>query len=655
MYDDRERAQRSKFTRRAFVLLGAQLGIAGALGARLYKLQLVDQAEYQKLAEENRINIEHFAPERGQIFDRHGAPLAVNRPNYMVRFVREDVEDVEAALAEIERVIAYSPDGKLTPRDRRNMEREFKRRRGYVPVLVKEDLEWETFARLNANAPALPGALLEVGSVRHYPEPEALVHVIGYVGAVTKEDLDRDRSKDPILRLPSARIGKTGMEKSAEEMLRGKAGERWIEVNAGGREVAELKRIEGEAGTDITLSIDLELQRYTMERIKNESAAVVMMDVLTGDLLVLASGPAYDPNKFVFGISQSDWDDLRNDEYDPLRNKAIAGSYPPGSTFKMITAMAALESGALDTGASFMCTGKMRFGDRFFHCWKRRGHGRVAMKQGVKNSCDVYFYEAAKAAGIEKVADVARRFGVGDAPDLQIPNVRGGLLPTPDWVRATHGRGWNGGETLNVGIGQGALLMTPLQMAVMTARIANGKEQVVPRLIKAINGEEPARAPFEPLGVSKDAINIVHGGMFAVSNEKGGTAFGSRINDPENEVAGKTGTAQVRRITQEERDTTGVIDNADLPWRLRDHALFVAFAPAKTPRYAISVIVEHGGSGSKAAAPVARDVLMRALYGPTPPLEFYPPHIRPQIEQARQEAEQARERGEDPVRRMTDG
>ncbi len=646
MFDDRrERARHRTFTRRAAVLFGAQLTVAGLLGARLYRLQVEENEAYRTLSEENRIRSEPVMPARGEIFDVAGRPLAVNVPNYTVRFVRERAEDLEAALADLRRVI------ELSENEMDGLRRRIDARRSFVPVIVKENLDWETFARVNANAPALPFAIPEVGLVRFYPESDALVHVVGYVGAVTEEELERDRTRDPILRMPSARIGKTGVERSAETVLRGSAGVRDVEINAGGREIREINRVEGVSGSDLTLSINLDLQRYTMERIAGESAAVVVMDALTGDLLALASGPGYDPNKFVFGISQNDYDDLRGDEYLPLVNKALAGAYPPGSTFKMMTALAALESGQISPQTAFNCTGRLRFGDRFFHCWRRQGHGRVRMLAGVKNSCDVYFYEIAQAAGIERIADVARRFGVGQAPEIDVPNVRAGTLPSPQWARA-QGRNWNGGETLNVGIGQGALTMTPLQLAVMTARIANGREQVRPRLIKTINGVAPERAPFEPLGVSEEGLRIVHDGMWAVSNEQGGTAYGSRIDDPELALAGKTGTAQVRGISEEER-AAGVRENEELPWRLRDHALFVAYAPARAPRYAISVLVEHGGGGSRAAAPVARDVMMRLLYGPEPPLEAYPPHVRPEIERARTAGEEARATGADPIRVLT--
>lgn len=646
MLDDRRERERHRiFTRRAFVVVGGQLTIAGLLGARLYRLQVVENEAYRTLAENNRIRSENFAPDRGEIFDVRGRPLAVNVPNYMVRFVRERADDWRRGLSELNQILA------LSERDLDRLRDRIERERAYVPVLVRENLDWETFARINANAPALPFIEPDVGSVRFYPEAKTLAHVIGYVGAVTEEELARDRTRDPMLRLPDARIGKTGVEKSADVTLRGAAGTREIEINAGGRELREISRVAGAPGSDLSLTIDLDLQRYVMERIAGESAAVVVMDTLSGDLLSLVSGPAYDPNKFVFGISQSDMDDYNGDQYAPLRNKALAGSYPPGSTFKMITALAALESGDITPRTQFSCSGRLLFGDRYFHCWRRQGHGRLRMADGLKHSCDVYFYEAAKAAGIDRIADVAGRFGLGEAPQIDIPNVLGGVMPSTTWARS-RGRSWSGGETLISGIGQGAVLATPLQLAVMAARIANGAEKVQPRLIKAVNGEERVQAPFEPLNVSAEGISVVREGMWKVSNESGGTAFGSRIDDAAHALCGKTGTSQVYSITEAER-AEGVRSCSDLPWRLRDHALFVAYAPAEAPRYAICVVVEHGCGGSRAAAPIARDVMMRVLYGPEPPLEAYPPHIRPEIERARQAADQARATGADPMRVMT--
>ena len=631
MFEDRGQIdQHQRFNRRALLLGGVQLGVAGLLAGRLYQLQLVETAQYATLAEANRVNFAPVAPKRGEILDRNGRPIAVNRPNFRIDLVREDTRDLEETLARLRRMVG------LTDREVDSLVRKMRQTRAFVPVTVKENLDWDTFARINANAPALPGVRPEAGWVRDYPEKDDLAHVVGYVAAVTEKEIAQDPDKDPLLRMPDARIGKNGVEKAAEKKLRGSAGERRYEVTAGGREIRELSRDPGDAGQELRLTIDLELQRYAMKRVAAESAAVVVMDVNNGDLLAIASAPAYDPNKFVFGIGHEDWNALRDDDHDPLRNKAVAGGYPPGSTFKMITAIAALHHGEMDTGDGVYCSGGMRLGRRVFHCWKRGGHGTMRMRTAIKNSCDVYFYEAAKRVGIDKLAAIAARFGVGEEHDLEMPNVRRGNLPTPAWMKKARNLPWSGGDTLNVGIGQGALLMTPLQMAVMTARLANRKFKVTPRLVRARNGADDPAPQFEPLGLDVAHIDEALAGMNAVSNEPGGTAFRSRIDDEVNQLAGKTGTAQVRRISAEER-AGGVRKNSELPWKLRDHALFVAFAPVDKPKYAIAVVVEHGGGGSKAAAPVARDVMMRALWSGEPPIEAYPPAQRRE-EKARREA-----------------
>ena len=630
--------RRTQFSRRALLLLGAQAGVMGALGLRLYQLQVLESDAHFSVAEENRINQAPIPPVRGEIFDRSGAPLARNTPNYRLRLVREVLDpetgereriDVPETIDRLRRLIALSDD-ELT-----RLEKRLSRTRAFVPVLLRENLTWDEFALVNANAPALIGVEPELTWSREYPSEiaTASAHILGYVAAVTEEDLRADRTGDRSLRLPEARIGKNGVEKAAEPMLRGQAGLRKFVIDAAGRERAEIERIEGEPGRDLGLTIDAGLQNYAMRRLAGESAAAIVMDVWSGDLLAMASAPAYDPNKFVRGISHADWDALRNDEYDPLRNKAVAGAYPPGSTFKMITALAALEAG-MPLDETITCRGKMTFGDRDFHCWKREGHGKMDLFDAIKHSCDIHFYEAAFRAGIDRIAEMAGRFGLGERFDLEIPNLNRGVIPTRDWKRANHGEDWRQGETLITGIGQGFVLTTPLQLATMTARIANGRERVRPRLIRSINGAPAPLAPREPLGVAPEHLDVIRRGMEAVSNESGGTAFRSQIADPENRLAGKTGTSQVYSITPAEREA-GVREYEDLPWRLRDHALFVAYAPAQTPRYAVAVVVEHGGGGSKAAAPVARDIMMRALYGTEPPLEAYPTWIREELEEQR--------------------
>jgi penicillin-binding protein 2 len=617
-------------SRRAALLLGGQFLFVGLLGWRLRQLQIEEGELYRMLAEENRINVRLLPPARGEIFDRNGWPLAENRQNLRVVVVREQAGDVEAALDRLSLVIPISEA------DRARALREFAQKAAFVPVTVAEHLDWPRFALVNANAPALPGVQPDVGLTRHYPEGEAFSHVIGHVGRVSDRDLVGEDENNPLLQIPDFQIGKNGIERIEEARLRGVAGAQRIEVNAVGRVIREIDRDEGQSGADLTLTIDRDLQRYAMERMQGESAACVVMDVTDGDLLCMASAPGFDPNKFVVGIGHQDWNALLADDHRPLANKVVSGQYPPGSTFKMVVAMAALEAGLVRPGETIFCNGGYDMADRRFHCWKRGGHGHMNCHDALKESCDVYFYDVAKRVGVDAITAMSRRFGLGVGFDLPQTAIAEGLTPTRDWKRAAHGEGWQQGDTMNVGIGQGFMLATPLQLAVMTARLARG-DAVTPRLIRSIDGAPQPVAAAEPLGLRPANLKLVQDGMVAVVNERGGTALRSRIYDPETGMAGKTGTSQVRRITAAER-ARGVIRNEDLPWNRRDHALFVGYAPISAPRYAIAVVVEHGGGGSTAATPIARDVILRALYGPEPPLAAYAPSERPEIE--RQRAEQ---------------
>ena len=614
--------------RRLLLLFGGQIAVVGALGWRMRALQIDQGEHYLMLAEENRINIRLIPPARGEIFDRAGRPLAVNHQNYKVVVVREQAGDVEATLDRLAQVIPISDS------DRDAALRAFGQKRAFVPVTVAEHLDWESFARVNANAPALPGVAPEVGLTRHYPEGDAFAHVIGHVGPVSERELKESGGAEPLLQTPDFQIGKNGVEKIEERRLRGRAGARRIEVNAAGRVIREIDRREGEPGADMTLTLDRDLQRYAMERMTGQSAASVVMDIATGDVLCLASAPGFDPNKFVVGISHTDWNALLDDEYRPLSNKTVSGQYPPGSTFKMVVAMAALEAGVVGPGETFFCNGGLNLGSHRFHCWKRGGHGFMDCRSAIKESCDVYFYEVARRVGVDRIAEMARRFGLGVEHGLPLTAERGGLMPTKAWKRATRGEAWQVGDTFNTGIGQGFTLATPLQLAVMSARLASGRG-VAPRLIRAVNGRAEPLPDAADLGLSAASLDLIREGMDAVVNERGGTARRSRIHDAPGRMAGKTGTSQVRRITLAER-ARGVRRDEDLPWNRRNHALFVAYAPAQAPRYACSVIVEHGGGGSRAAAPIARDVMLRALYGPTPPLEAYPPAERDEIERERE-------------------
>ncbi|MEL6236361.1 MAG: penicillin-binding protein 2 [Pseudomonadota bacterium] len=616
----------SRVSRRALLLLGAQLGVVGVLGWRMRELQIEQADRFRLLADENRINIRLIPPARGLIYDRNGTALALNRPNYRIVMIREQTGDPEDALDRLARVLPISPE------TRARILRETRAKSAFVPVTVAEHLDWETFAKVSANSPALSGVIPEVGMTRAYPEGAPFAHIVGYVGPVSERDLQRREDPDPLLQIPRFQIGKTGVENRLEDSLRGDAGISRIEVNSIGRVMRELDRTDGEAGTDLQLTLDLELQRFAMERMAGQSAAAVLMDLREGDLVAMASTPAFDPNLFVFGISTKDWNGLLNDPYTPLANKSVSGGYPPGSTFKMIVALAALEEGVTTPGETVWCPGHVEVGDRRFHCWRRGGHGKVNLRQSLSQSCDVYYYEMARRVGIEKITAMARRLGLGERHDLPLPAISEGLTPTKEWKMRAQGQPWLVGDSVNAGIGQGYVLASPLQLAVMTARLATGRV-LSPRLVRAIGGQPIATDPVPELDLTAGSLEHIRDAMDAVVNTRRGTAWSSRILG-EMRMAGKTGTSQVRRITEAER-RSGVFRNEDLPWERRDHALFVAYAPIAAPRYALSVVVEHGGGGSTAAAPIARDIMLRALYGRRPPLEVYPQKQRPAIEERR--------------------
>jgi penicillin-binding protein 2 len=504
-------------------------------------------------------------------------------------------------------------------------------RSAFVPVVVAEHLSWEDVVRVSANAPVLPGIIPEVGLSRYYPDGPSTVHVLGYVGPVSEADLGKLEDPDPLLQIPRFQIGKTGVEAKLEPQLRGKAGTLKIEVSAGGRVMRELGRVEGTPGTDVQLTLDLDLQAYAVQRMAGQSAAAAVIDLTNGDIVALASAPAFDPNSFVFGIKSGEWNALLSDEYRPLTNKTVTGTYPPGSTFKMTVALAALEAGVAHPGDTVFCGGSVALGRRRFHCWKKGGHGSVNMRRGLSQSCDVFFYEMARRVGPDRISAMAHRLGMGVQHDLPMPAVAAGSTPDAAWKEANRGEPWTTGDSYNYGIGQGFTLVSPLQLAVYVSRIASGAA-VKPRLIRSIGGEPvPIETP-KPLDVAPEHLHTVRDGMYAVSNE--GTAYRSRIVDPRMLMAGKTGTSQVRIITAAER-AAGVTRNEQLPWRRRDHALFVCYAPYDEPKYAVAQIVEHGGGGSAVAAPIARDILLYALYGGLPPLEAYPADQRRAIEEER--------------------
>jgi penicillin-binding protein 2 len=598
-------------------------GFTGVLALRMRHLQVNQADQFRLLAEENRINIRLLPPARGQIFDRNGLLIAGNEQNYRVVMVRDEVDDPERVLNDLARLIP------MTFEDMEHAREELRKRSRLVPVTIADRLSWEDLSQVAVNAPVLPGITPEVGLSRFYPRSTDFAHIIGYVGPVSDYDLSRIDDNDPLLQIPKFQIGKTGIESKLERNLRGRAGTKRIEVNAIGRVMRELGRDESKKGAAVQLTIDTRLQNFTQARLAGESAAAVVIDVETGDLVAIGSAPAFDPNKFVRGISVADYAGLTENEYRPLANKAVQGTYPPGSTFKVVTALAGLEAGVISADETVWCPGHLEVGSRRFHCWKRGGHGYVNLRDSLKESCDVYYYDLAQKVGIENITAMARRLGLGEKHDVPMSAVSAGLTPTQQGKRDNRDADWVNGDSLNASIGQGFVLASPLQLAIMTARIATNKV-VKPRLVRAVDGVEVEVDSGQDLGVSAASLRAITEGMFAVSNERQGTGYGTRVADKTMRMAGKTGTSQVRNITAAER-RAGVFRNEDLPWDRRDHALFIAFAPYDNPKYAISVVVEHGGGGSVAAAPIARDIMLAAMSNGMPPLKAYPQSQRGRI------------------------
>ncbi len=608
---EREKNRSKLLTRRALLLAGVQGALAAALAGRLYQLQVLQADRYGMLADQNRIGLRLIAPRRGRILDRFGAPLADNRPTYRVVLVPEQTPDIDAMLDAVAALIS------LSDADRRRVLRDARRNHSFVPVAVRENLDWEEMARIEVNTLELPGVSIEQGLTRDYPYGATASPLLGYVAAVSEQDL----GGDPVLELPDFHLGKSGIEKQYDLDLRGEAGTSEVEVNAFGRVVRELNRDEGEPGRDAVLAIDMALQDFATRRCAGESsAACVLLDAWTGEALALVSTPGYDPSGFVTGLSQEQWLALQSDPLRPLNDKAIAGVYAPGSTFKPMVALAALDSGALTPDTHITCPGYFELGDALFHCWKKGGHGTLVLREAIKHSCDVFFFETARRLGIDPIAAMARRFGLGNATGIDLPGEAAGLIPTTDWKLATTGVKWQPGETISAGIGQSYVAVTPLQLCVMAARLVTNRA-VMPRLLREDGIMTPGAAAtagaadFDALGIPAAHLDLVLDGMMAVVNEPGGTAYAARITDPGLAMGGKSGTSQVRRITEAEREH-GLRKPTELPWQDRDHALFIAFAPVGAPRYVCATIVEHGGEtgggGSAVAAPICRDVLREA-------------------------------------------
>ena len=614
----------AKLSRRGLIIGGLQTAFIAGLAVRMRKLQVEDASEYRLLADENRINIRLIAPARGEIYDRNGKVIARNEQSFRITIVKEDAGDIEQTLYSISNLI------KISQNDAKRVIEEIERSAPFLPVTVRDQLSFEEIARIATNSPILPGVSVEQGLSRVYPLIESYAHVVGYVGPVSDNDLKDGNESNPLLKIPRFQVGKVGIERQFEDVLRGSAGVMKVEVNALGRVMRNLDRKEGKPGNNIQLTVDTELQAYIQARLGSESASAVVMNCKNGEILAIASSPSYDPNKFVKGISYSDFNELRENELRPLASKTVQDAYPPGSTFKIVTALAALEANIISPKDNFSCDGKMEISNRFFHCWKKGGHGEMDLAKSLIESCDVYFYELALKVGIERINEMATQLGLGIQHDVPMSAITKGLVPSREWKLKNREQDWLVGDTVNASIGQGYVLSSPLQLAVMAARLASGRN-IKPILTKSINGQNVHDdKEFEDLKVDKANLNIIRKALFKASNDRRGTAYGSRIINNKYRMAGKTGTSQVRNITDAEREN-GVTKNEDLPWKRRDHALFINFAPYDDPEIAVSVVVEHGGAGSKSAAPIARDITLQALFKGTPPLGVYPAKDRTAI------------------------
>lgn len=585
--------------RRTLVVIAFNLLAFAVIVARLYFLQVKEADKYKMMSDENRISTRFLVPPRGLIFDRNGEIIAKNEQDFQALMVAEQTPDIAETLNTFKQIVP------LTEGEEQKIRKDLKNKRRFIPIKLKDNLSWNEVSKILLHAPDLPGVEINEGLSRYYPYADIYAHVLGYVGPVS----DKDKKDNPLYMVPGFKIGKSGLERYFDYKLQGKGGTIKLEVNAYGRVMNEIERNSGEEGQSLTLTLDARLQRAAYEAFGEESGAAVVLNVRTGEILALVSTPSFDPNLFTNGISYKHWNALLKNERTPLVNKAVSGQYSPGSTFKVVVALAALEAGVIDLNTRFNCSGGLDVGNIRFHCWRHSGHGSLNVVEALKHSCDIFFYETAMKLGIDKIHDMAVKLGMGNVLEVGLDNEKAGIIPTKAWKKARFGTSWTQGDAANSGIGQGYVLVTPLQLATMLARVVNGGYAVQPTFIKPTEKE---LSKIKRLDISTKNIEIVKRGMFEVVNGAGGTAGRARFNINGAMMGGKTGTTQVRRISMKER-SSGILRDEQLPWRLRNHALFIGFTPVDNPRYSVAVIVEHGSSGSGVAAPIASKILQEAL------------------------------------------
>ena len=614
--------------RRMFIISAAKAVVVFGLVGRLISLQINESKKYKTLSDKNRFREWKFASPRGLFKDYYGVQIASNKQVYQLHIVPENSENLEVLLFRLKNIL------NLSEKEIFKIKKKIGSQKPWDPVIISDNLTWSEFSRINLFLHELQGAEPVVSVARIYDEPSS-VHIIGYVSKASKRDLqNKEYLKNRIA--AGTRVGKTGLENKLDSQVIGEVGYKRYEVNAFGKRIREVSIDPGKSGKNFTTTLDLEVQKLSSELLKGKSGSVCVMDIYRGDIISMVSSPVFDPNKFVHGIDQKSWNNLIKHRDKPLINKSIAGLYPPGSTIKTLAAISALENDVFNHKTVIRCTGSIELYGEKFHCWKKKGHGFMDMREGIKQSCDIYFYEVARKLGIDRLSETAQKFGLGKRVLNGLVEERSGVVPNTSWKKKNLGKNWYLGETLHAGIGQGYWQSSPMQLCLMTAQIANGGYKIKPRII--LNDDESkkfsdlnqfiedrklfaddvvslydfiSKFKYKSLFRNPENIKFVIDALYGATNEPGGTSYGSRLTKKGFIFAGKTGTSQVKRFTARQRELE--IKNEDLPYKDRDHALFVAFAPYKDPRYAISVVIEHGGSGSKSAAPIAKKVIKKVL------------------------------------------
>ena len=611
-------------SRRMFLLsVGKAIVVVGVLG-RLISLQINESKKYKTLSDKNRFREWKLAPERGVIKDYFNQDIASNRQVYQIHLIPENTNNINQIFFRLKSILKIS-DKRIS-----SLKKRIIKQKPWEPIIVSDNLDWSEFSRINLFLHELQGIEPVVSVARVY-EDSSSAHILGYVSQVSAKDLKNKKYLKEIL-VPGIAVGKTGLERRFDKEMIGKVGFQRYEVNAFGKRIKQILVNQGQAGKDYKTTLDLEVQKYTAEILGDKAASVCVMDIYNGDIISLVSSPSYDPNTFVHGVDRDYWNSLISNDRKPLTNKALSGLYPPGSTVKTLVALSALENKIVSPLKSVKCTGKIEMHGEKFHCWEKKGHGVVNMRSAIKRSCDVYFYEIARRLGVDKLSETEKKFGLGQKVLKNFSEERSGVVPNTSWKKKYIGENWYIGETLHTGIGQGYFQSTPIQLCLMTAQIANGGFEIKPKIIfdskknnlkeylkfKKENPNQPlpqklllSNLNLKPLFKNQDNINIIKDAMYSSSNEPGGTSYRSRLEDKRYMFAGKTGSSQIKRFTEEQREAE--VKQKNVPYKSRDHALFIAFAPVSDPKYAISVVVEHGGSGSKAAAPIAKKVIKKVL------------------------------------------